>query len=85
MSTFIFARIFKHILESLALASSLFVLGLEATCPWQLGLWFRDFFKVLGLGLEGCVLTVTFVDYVFFNLYLFKVSSKRNFSLPFGD
>jgi len=35
--TFIFARIFK--LEALALASSLSVLGLEATYPRQLGPW----------------------------------------------
>jgi len=32
----VFARIFKRVLESLA--SSLSVLGLEATCPRQLGL-----------------------------------------------
>jgi len=37
--TFIFARIFKRVLESLALALSLSVLGLEATCPRQLGPW----------------------------------------------
>jgi len=39
MFTFIFARIFKRVLESLA--SSLSVLGLEATCPRQLGPWLR--------------------------------------------
>jgi len=50
MFTFIFARISKRVLESLALASSLSVLDLEATCPWQLD---------LGLGLEGCVLAAT--------------------------
>jgi len=39
MFTFIFARIFKRVLESLALVSSLSILGLEATCPWQHGPW----------------------------------------------
>jgi len=33
MLTFIFERIFKRDLESMALASSLSLLGLEATCP----------------------------------------------------
>jgi len=41
MFTFIFAHIFKRVLEFLALASSLSVLGLEATCPRQLGPWPR--------------------------------------------
>jgi len=39
MFTFIFAHIFKRVPESLALASSLSFLGLEATCPRQLGPW----------------------------------------------
>jgi len=39
MFTFTFARIFKRVLESLALVSSFSVLGLEATCPRQLGPW----------------------------------------------
>jgi len=39
MFTFIFARIFKRVFESLALASRLSVLGLKATCPRQLGPW----------------------------------------------
>jgi len=37
MFTFIFERIFKRVLKSLA--SSLSVLGLEATCPRQPGPW----------------------------------------------
>jgi len=49
MFTFIFAHIFKRVLESLA--SSLFVLGLEATCPRQLSPWPQTF-----SGLEGCTL-----------------------------
>jgi len=51
MFTFIFARIFEHVLESLALASSLSVLGLEATCFRQLDL--RTWPRGIGVG-NGC-------------------------------
>jgi len=49
MFTFIFARIFKRVLESLTMASSLSVLGLEAACPCQLGPWPRTFLESLAL------------------------------------
>ena len=60
---------------SLGLASSIFVLGLERVCPWKGCSWpwpreglslerlflalASDFFCVLGLGLEPCVLDST--------------------------
>ena len=51
----------KLCLGSLALASTIPVLGLEKVCPRKVGSWPlpRIFFRVLGLGLEGCVLDST--------------------------
>ena len=45
--------------RSLASDSSIPVLGLERVCPRKVGPWPRIFFRVLGLGLEGCVLNST--------------------------
>jgi len=49
MFSFIFEHIFKRALESLALASNLFVLGFVATSPRQLGPWPWTFSEALAL------------------------------------
>ena len=61
---------------SLALASSIPVLGLESVCPRKGYPWPRPriFFCVLGLGLEPCVLDSTSDSYVYF------ICIKANFS-----
>ena len=47
--------------RSLALASTIPVLGIERVCPRKVGSWHwsRIFFESLGLGLEGCVFDST--------------------------
>ena len=61
---------------SLALASSVPVLGLESVCPrkgcpWS---WPRIFFCVLGLGLEPCVLDSTSGK----SIYLIVISKAKS-------
>jgi len=57
----------------LSLASSFFIFGLEPFCPWPRGnlssatrflALASDFFRVLGLGLEGCVLAANSVNHM---------------------
>ena len=50
---------------SLALASSMPVIGLERVCPRKVGPWPRIFFWILGLGLEHWVLELVYLQYVY--------------------